>query len=105
MCIRDSVGSYPDGRSFLYVIWKNYPTSLLRRHAGDILRAQAAISYEALRAWRGAAARARLRGQLVGFVGLARLWPARRRIQAARRINDRLLAARLTPVDATAAGE
>ena len=99
------VGSYHDGRNFLYVIWKNYPTSLLRRHAGDILRAQAAISYEALRAWRGAAARARLRGQLVGLVGLARLWPARRRIQAARRINDRLLAARLTPVDATAAGE
>lgn len=99
------VGSYYDGRNFLYVIWKNYPTSLLRRHAGDILRAQVAISREALRAWRGAAARARLRGQLAGLIGLARLWPARRRIQAARRSDDRALAARLTPVDVAAAGE
>ena len=38
------VGSYHDGRNFLYVIWKNYPTPLLRRHAGDILRAQWRIS-------------------------------------------------------------
>ena len=98
------VGSYHDGRNFLYVIWKNYPTALLRQHAGDIVRAQWRISAAALRAWRGAAARARLRGQLAGLLGLARMWPARRRIQAARRIDDRTLAARLTPVDA-AAGE
>jgi hypothetical protein len=69
------------------------------------LRAQARISREALRAWRGAAARARLRGQLAGLVGLVRLWPARRRIQAARRSDDQTLAARLTPVDATATEE
>ena len=99
------VGSYHDGRNFLYVLWKNVPTSLLRRHAGDIARAQWRISREALRAWRGAAARARLRGQLAGLVGLARLWPARRRIQAARRVDDHTLAALLTPVDAKAAGE
>ncbi|HQF70917.1 MAG TPA: glycosyltransferase family 2 protein [Promineifilum sp.] len=95
------VGSYHDGRNFLYVIWKNYPTSLLRQHAGDILRAQLRISGEALRAWRGAAARARLRGQLAGLLALPRLWPARRHIQAARRIDDSTLAARLTPIDAT----
>lgn len=94
------VGSYHDGRNFLYVIWKNYPTALLRQHAGDIARAQGRIAAEALRAWRGAAARARLRGQLAGLLGLVRLWPARRRIQAARRSDDRTLAARLTPVDA-----
>lgn len=99
------VGSYHDGRNFLYVIWKNYPGALLRQHAGDILRAQMRISAEALRAWRGAAARARLRGQMAGLVGLARLWPVRRRIQAARRIDDRTLAARLTPIDTTAGGE
>ena len=96
------VGSYHDGRNFLYVIWKNYPTALLRQHAGDIVRAQAHITAAALRAWRGAAARARLRGQLAGLLGLARMWPARRRIQAARRIDDATLAARLTPVDAVA---
>ena len=99
------VGSYHDGRNFLYVIWKNYPSSLLRRHAGDILRAQWRISREALRAWRGAAARARLRGQLAGLLGLGRMWPARRRIQAARRVDDRTLAAYLSPVDVPGHGE
>lgn len=93
------VGSYHDGRNFLYVIWKNYPIPLLRRHAGDIARAQLRLSGEALRAWRGAAARARLRGQLAGLLGLFRMWPARRRIQAARRIDNHTLEARLTPVD------
>ncbi len=94
------VGSYHDGRNFLYVIWKNYPTRLLRQHAGDILRAQLRITGEALRAWRGPAARARLRGQLAGLLALPRLWPARRHIQATRRIDDATLAARLTPIDA-----
>ena len=93
------VGSYHDGRNFLYVIWKNYPTPLLRRHAGDIARAQWRISREALRAWRGAAARARLRGQLAGLVGFWRMSPARRRIQSARRIDDATLEARMTAVD------
>lgn len=93
------IGSYHDGRNFLYVIWKNYPASLLRRHAADILRAQWHISAEALRAWRGPAARARLRGQLAGLLGFFRMWPARRRIQAARVIDDRTLESRLSQVD------
>ncbi|MBP6015944.1 MAG: glycosyltransferase family 2 protein [Candidatus Promineofilum sp.] len=93
------IGSYHDGRNFLYVIWKNYPSSLLRRYAADILRAQLHISGEALRAWRGPAARATLRGQLAGLWGLFKMLPARRRIQAARVIDDPTLAARLTPID------
>lgn len=92
-------GSYHDGRNFLYVIWKNYPGSLLRRHAADIFRAQARISVDALRAWRGPAARARLRGQLAGLLGIFRMWPARRRIQGSRIIDDRALQARLSQVD------
>ena len=93
------IGSYHDGRNFLYVIWKNYPGSLLRRHAADILRAQLHMSGEALRAWRGSASRATLRGQLAGLWGLFKMLPARRRIQAARVIDDQTLAARLTPID------
>lgn len=92
-------GSYHDGRNFLYVIWKNYPTTLLRRHAGAILRAQLRISAEALRAWRGPAARARLRGQLAGIVGFLKMLPARKRIQAGRLIDDATLEKRLTQVD------
>lgn len=92
-------GSYHDGRNFLFVIWKNYPGSLMRRYAADIIRAQLHITVEAMRAWRGAAARATLRGQLAGLAGFIRMWSARRRIQAARRIDDRTIESRLSQVD------
>jgi GT2 family glycosyltransferase len=94
-------GSYYDGRNFLYLIWKNYPTSLLRRYGWLILKAQLRITADALRAWRGAAARARLCGQLAGLWGLFKMWPKRRRIQANRRLDDESLTALLTPVDAS----
>ena len=92
-------GSYYDGRNFLYLIWKNYPASLLRRHWRKILQAQLNITKEALRAWRGQAARARLRGQLAGLLGLFKMLPKRRAIQSNRRIDDDSLTAVLTPVD------
>lgn len=94
-----TTGSYYDGRNFLYLIWKNYPSSLLRQHWRQIARAQWHISQEALAAWRGAAARARLRGQLVGLLGFWRCLPKRRRIQATRRVTDDQLTSLLTPVD------
>lgn len=94
-----ATSSYYDGRNFLYLIWKNYPTSLLRRHWPSILRAQWQISRDALRAWRGQAARARLRGQLAGLLGLPRMWSRRAHIQANRRIDDQTLSVRLTHVD------
>lgn len=96
-----TMSSYYDGRNFLYVIWKNYPGPLLRRHWADIARAQWGISRDALRAWRGAAARARLRGQLAGLMGVFRMMPARRRIQATRRLDDDSLMARMSPIDGT----
>ena len=43
---------------------------LLKRHWRPIVRAQLRIAGDALRAWRGQAARARLRGQLAGVIGL-----------------------------------
>jgi len=95
------VGSYYDGRNFLYLIWKNYPTSLLRQHWRDILRSQLGITRDALGAWRGAAARARLRGQLAGLFGFFKMWPKRKQVQAIRRIDDDSLTAVLTPIDET----
>lgn len=92
-------GSYHDGRNFLYVLWKNYPTELMRRHAGEIIKAQWRITREALQAWRGPAARARIRGQLAGLWGFFKMRRARQRIQAARRIALPVLEALLTPVD------
>lgn len=93
--------SYYDGRNFLLLIWKNYPTGLLRRYWHLILVAQLRITWAALKAWRGAAARARLRGQLAGLVSVVKMRPERRRVQSNRRLSDDSLTAILTPVDET----
>lgn len=94
-------GSYYDGRNFLYLIAKNMPTSLLRRHWRSVVRGQWRITREALRHWRGEAARARLRGQLAGLLRLPFLWRKRQQVQQLRRLDDDSLMSRLTPVDET----
>ncbi len=94
-----AIGSYYDGRNFLYVIWKNYPTSLLRKYWKAIVRAQWQISLDALRSWRGEAARARLRGQAVGIWGIFEMRPKRRVIQTNRRLDDQAIETLLTSVD------
>lgn len=94
-------GSYYDGRNFLYLIAKNMPSSLIRRHWRVIWRGQWLITREALRHWRGEAARARLRGQLAGLLKLPTLWRKRRQVQQLRRLDDDSLMSRLTPVDET----
>jgi GT2 family glycosyltransferase len=79
------IASFYTGRNTLWVIAKNYPPSLLGRHWRDIAAAQVSVSRDALRAWRGEAARARLRGQLAGLAGWPRL---RRRHPDLRRVSD-----------------
>lgn len=80
------LASYYVGRNTLWVIARNWPGLLLRRHWPRIVGAQLRIALDALRAWRGEAARARLRGQLAGVAGLPRVWRQRREIQALRRV-------------------
>jgi GT2 family glycosyltransferase len=82
------IASFYTGRNTLWVMAKNYPQALLRKNWRHVLRAQWAVSRDALRAWRGAAARARLRGQLAGLVGWPKMLAKRRAIQAARRVSD-----------------
>jgi GT2 family glycosyltransferase len=89
--------SYYNGRNFLWVLAKNLPSGLWRRHRGAILRAQWHITRQALAAWRGREARARLCGQLAGLLTWPRMLPQRRAIQAARRVSLDDLAALLTP--------
>jgi GT2 family glycosyltransferase len=79
------LASYYTGRNTLWVIAKNYPTPLLRRYWLGILRAQWAVTRDALRAWRGEAARARLRGQLAGVLGWVKMLEKRRAIQSGQR--------------------
>jgi len=50
-----------------------------------------------LRAWRGAAARARLRGQLAALCHLPRLLRQRRAVQRTRRVTDEYLLSVLSP--------
>lgn len=88
--------SFYDGRNALWVIAKNYPSFLWRKHWRRIVAAQAQTAWQALRAWRGAAARAKLRGMVAGVLGLPRMLKKRRAIQASWRISDLALEALLT---------
>jgi len=91
------LSSYYVGRNTLWVLARDLPGEVWRRHRRDIISAQWRIAREALRAWRGAAARARLRGQIAGLAGLLRWRRVRRRIQAGRTVSASYLASILDP--------
>jgi GT2 family glycosyltransferase len=90
------IASFYTGRNTLWVIAKNYPGTLLRQHLSSVLRAQWTVTRDALRAWRGQAARARLRGQVAGLLGWPRMIGKRRAIQATRRVTDEYIGSLLT---------
>jgi GT2 family glycosyltransferase len=87
-------GSFYVGRNFIFVLAKNYPSGLWKKYRRQILRAQWQITRGALKSIRGAAARARLRGQIAGVLGLPR-W-LKRRAQVIRRVSDDEIEAVLT---------
>jgi len=93
------LASYYNGRNCIYVVVKNYPSSLLRKHWLSIIRAQLKIAGDALRAFRGNSARARLRGQLAGLCGIPFLLGKRGRTQSLRRVSDDHLLSVLTEID------
>ncbi len=80
--------SYYVGRNFIAVLAKNYPRALWQKYWREILAAQWAITRDALRHWRGDAARARLRGQVAGLAALPRYLQKRRATQALQRVSD-----------------
>jgi len=91
--------SYYTGRNTIYVLVKNMPGALLGKYWRAILAAQLRTSADALRAWRGTAARARLRGQLAGLLTWPRMLGKRRAIQRSRRVSIAYLESLLEAVD------
>ncbi|MDY0019115.1 MAG: glycosyltransferase family 2 protein [Anaerolineae bacterium] len=80
------IASFHDARNRVYTLVKNYPADLWRCYGRKVVGAQLHLAWEALRAWRGAEARATLRGLLAGLGGISRMRAARREIQARRRV-------------------
>lgn len=89
--------SYYDGRNLIFILVKDVPSALWRKHGFAILRAQFQIAWQALRAWRGAAARARLRGMMAGVIGIPRMLVKRHRVQKLRRASIDYLESVLSP--------
>jgi GT2 family glycosyltransferase len=81
------VASFYTGRNTISVIVKDVPGELIRRHWRRMAAAQARVTWDALRAWRGNAARARLRGQVAGLLSIPQTLSKRRAVQALRRVD------------------
>jgi GT2 family glycosyltransferase len=91
------LASFYNGRNLIRLWAKDLPSGLLPRLLPSIVRFQVERARAAWTAWRGAAARATLRGQLVGLVELPRHLAARADVQARRRVSDAHIYALLEP--------
>jgi GT2 family glycosyltransferase len=83
-----TLASFYVARNTFRLLVRGFPASVLRACWREIMRAQVARARDAAAAWRGAEARATLRGQLAGFLELPKALRSRRIIQARRRISD-----------------
>ncbi len=90
------IASFYTGRNTLWVLAKDYPGQLLRRYWRSVVSAQLKIARDAFKAQQGAAARARLRGQLAGLMGLPRWLRKRRAVQAKQRVSTDVIEQLLT---------
>ena len=94
-----ALSSFYTGRNTLYVIAKDMPSSLRRKYWRQIVASQWHVTQDALRAWRGKAARARLRGQLAGVLAWRRMRRESGTVQRTRRVSDDYIETILTRVD------
>ena len=94
------LASFYNGRNLIRLLAKDLPAGRAPRMLPAILRFQARRARAALAAWRGAAARATLRGQLCGLAGLPRHLADRPPVQRRRRVSDQALYALFSPVAA-----
>lgn len=90
--------SFYDARNSVYLLIKNYPFVFWKRYWKVILKNQQSEIYDAIVAWRGAAARATLRGKLAILWHLPRMLWKRRAIQRSRCVSITYLESILTPI-------
>lgn len=91
--------SFYDGRNGIFVLYKNYPKELWRKYRRAIIKRQWSKAWDAIRAWRGKASRAQLRGMLAGIFALPKLRKKRIAIQQGRVISIDALEAILTKLE------
>ncbi len=92
-----TIASYYSGRNTIWVLAKDLPAFLWQKYILRVVGAQLEITRDALRAWRGEAARARLRGQLAGLLTWPRLWGRRQAVQQSRVVPHEYLESILSP--------
>jgi GT2 family glycosyltransferase len=88
---KGTLRSFYVARNTIWMLAKNLPRDLWRRHRREIVAAQWQRFADALRAWRGVEARATMRGQLAGILGLPKALRKRPAIHAQRRVDDHYL--------------
>lgn len=89
--------SYYDGRNSIHLLVKNLPKEIWQKYGWQILRKQFGMAWDAIKAWRGDAARARLRGMLRGLLDLPKILKKRREIQAKRTVSIDYIESILSP--------
>jgi GT2 family glycosyltransferase len=94
---RGTLRSFFVARNTIWMLIKNLPAALWHHHRQEIVAAQKQRFTDACRAWRGAEARATLRGQMASVIGLHRVLRKRADIQARRRADDVYLESLLVP--------
>lgn len=81
------LASYLVARNRIWLLVRNYPTSLMAKNWPRILMALAGEAASAARMWRGKESRATLKGLAAGLLTWPAMLPARRRIQSRRRLS------------------
>jgi GT2 family glycosyltransferase len=91
------LASFYVARNSIRLVARGFPTAVLRACLPPIVGAQLRRAGEAFRAWRGAAARATLRGQIAGLTNLPHALRSRGPIQAGRTVSEADLLQMLEP--------
>ncbi len=89
--------SFYDGRNSLHLLVKNLPVEIWKKYGWQILKRQFGLAIDALKAWRGEAARARLRGIMRGLLDLPHILKKRKETQSKRKVSIDYLESILSP--------